>query len=300
VQAKSYQIEALALTNDNPLDVCLRYELKCIFSMTAVTTILNNLFNNHHTPKNYGYEPAFKDEDWDRWFDSETKGVLKNYYKMLFQKVIFFPRYCPLIMFLMGGASKLLQLFLVFIVSVHAYGENEQIRCSLLRCSGQHYKGKYVEVLLFMLISSILYELGQVLERGFRSYIADMWNILDLWIHGCILMWALLLPFPEFFNYCKIFLAVSAVPLSLSLLQYLTNIQALGTLVIMLFAMVRDVATFIYIYVIFMLGFGFNPVFALQGPTRIYGYVDHFPDSFFGDVRLLRFRGCYLQGIAGT
>jgi hypothetical protein len=252
---KTYQIEALTLTNDNPLDVCLRYELKCIFSMTAVTTILNNLFNNHHTPKNYGYVPLFKDEDWDRWFDTETKGVLKNYYKMLFQKVIFFPRYCPLIMFLMGGASKLFQLALVYLVSVVDYAEHHDNDCDILHCPDHHHNRIYETLLFLMLVAAVLYEIGQLIEWGFRSYIADMWNVLDLWIHGCLLIWALLLPFPHHFNICRIFLAVSAVPLSLSLLQYLTNIQALGSLIIIIFAMVRDVATFIYIYVVFMLGF---------------------------------------------
>ena len=82
-----------------------------------------------------------------------------------------------------------------------------------------------------------------------------MWNILDVTCCVLLLFWALLLPFPESFYFGKAAVAMSAVPLALVQLQYLSLIKTLGLLVLMIQAMITDVYTFIVVYLVCIYGF---------------------------------------------
>jgi Ion transport protein len=67
-------------------------------------------------------------------------------------------------------------------------------------------------------------------------------------------------------------LALSAIPMSISLLRFLSFFQHLGQLVIMIFAMSRDLVSFLVVFLISILGFGiaFHSLFpdtsAFSGP----------------------------------
>lgn len=234
---KSYQLHTLAFSDSNVLGICRKYEIKSVFATTAVSTMLDRLFKGRQCPTRYFRAAPHQ------CLDVEYTGVTFPFHA----------RYCPRNMFLLGGASKLLQLTFLFVVSVQVYGEHELV-CAPIWCGGPH--SRYEVVLLVLMCSGILYEFGQIQERGIKDYGLDLWNSLDICVHLLLLLWAILLPLPSYFQFCRIALAVASIPLSISLLQYIVDVQELGIFVIMFFAMLKDLAKFIFIYFVFLIGFG--------------------------------------------
>jgi hypothetical protein len=87
----------------------------------------------------------------------------------------------------------------------------------------------------------------------------DSWEIFDLISLVCIFAWILSLRYYDNVNsviFGRGFLALAAIPLSFSLLQYLSIFQSLGQLVIIIQALVWDLVSFAIVFLVCILGFG--------------------------------------------
>ena len=163
------------------------------------------------------------------------------------------PRMCPAFMFFSEGVSKGITLILVGRVVVWEYGYNGDLGFTNSYAQGG---------LLLMLCTSWLYEYGQILDidagdyfKIFNEYFFDPWNILDIASNSCITAWAILLRYPEQGVAAQIALSVSAIPLALSLLEYLSASRSLGRLVMMIIFMLYDIVDFLWVFLVSALGF---------------------------------------------
>jgi len=151
-------------------------------------------------------------------------------------------------MFFIEGVSKLYTLILVSFVCNFTYGQEKQ----------RNYSGSMAEnLLVVILLAQVLYELGQLASCGWslRDYFGGLWNILDVMSCMLLLFWLVLLPFPNYFYLGLCSIALSAIPLALLQLQYLSLIKTLGLLVLMIQSMMVDVLTFITVYLVSIYGF---------------------------------------------
>lgn len=191
------------------------------------------------------------------------------------------PRSNPALMFFLEGVAKLATLVLVADVAILQFIPGPQYQWQLQ--SG--------EIGLYVMISSgVLYEAGQLQDvitrnstlsprRVILKYFKNIWNQLDIAAYILILYWAFgqLANEPARANSGRIALALSAIPLSFTMFQYLSVSKPLGRLVIMIVAMLCDLLTFIWVFLVAILGFGItlNSLFHLD-PTnefRTAGYT---------------------------
>jgi NADH:ubiquinone oxidoreductase subunit K len=105
-----------------------------------------------------------------------------------------------------------------------------------------------------MTIAMTLYEIGQMLRLGRKNYITGPWNKLDLITCMLLLLWICFIT-PNY-GAARISLSLAAIPLSLSLLQYLAVFKSLGQLVIMIVEMTQDFAIFSVVFFVAIFGFG--------------------------------------------
>jgi hypothetical protein len=132
-------------------------------------------------------------------------------------------------MFFLEGFSKVLYLFSVTYVSYADCGA--EATCVL---SNQLNWG---EVMLVVL-TGCMFEFGEIISKnGLTSHMADIWNALDMMSNSLVLSWLVCRPFPPYHDVARGFLALSAVPMSIGLLRFLSTFQYLGQLVIIIFAM---------------------------------------------------------------
>lgn len=171
-----------------------------------------------------------------------------EYHSLTAYKVFACPRYTPAVMFFIEGISKLYTLTLVTLVCTYTYGALKKL---------EYAYSQEEDCLLIILLAQICYEFGQLAscDWSLKEYFGGVWNILD--VTSCVLLffWAFLLPFPEFFNYGKAAIALSAIPLAMLQLQYLSLFKTLGLLVLMIQSMMLDVFTFIVVYIVNIYGF---------------------------------------------
>ena len=168
-------------------------------------------------------------------------------------------RYNPSFMFFWEGSCKFLFLLLVTWVSVFLYDENYMLVAT------DNDALAYQEIMIIvMLVASFLYELGDlegttivdsnnfkiksktvlaVLKRSFDKYL-NLWNALDFISLLLVLIWAILRHFPDQRNNGRAFLALSAIPFSLSMLAYISTFESLGTLVLILIGKIIRLAIF--------------------------------------------------------
>lgn len=184
-------------------------------------------------------------------------------------KIWWNPRSCPGLMFFLEGTSKAVMLGLASFVSVREYGYDGNFR----------YHESPVQIALLVFVSTtILYEFGQYLDRPSFNLVTkmteylDWWNFFDVCTNFLVLLWALLLRLKSHQVARQICLALSLIPLTVSLLQYLLYFRALGELVILSMAMMRDLFKFFFIFVVFALGFG----------LCLWGLFAHTPGAFGG------------------
>jgi hypothetical protein len=184
--------------------------------------------------------------------EDEPQTVLEfsntEFHSLTAYKLFACPRYTPAIMFFIEGLSKLYTLGLVSFVCFTTYGS-----------LGKDAYSNSVEenLLLMMLVAQVLYELGQLAscDWSLKEYFGGVWNILDVTCCTLLAAWAFLLPNPRLFYLGKVAIAVSAIPLALVQLQYLSLIKTLGLLVLMIQSMMVDVYVFFVVYLICIYGF---------------------------------------------
>ena len=152
-------------------------------------------------------------------------------------------RYCPFYMFVLEAISKLATTTLVGYLCVNYDSSYESV--------------KAVEVVLaIMIVGNIVYEVGQLQEVGFVfSAHFDSWNIMDLSSLLLLVLWGLLVMYPEVKMVGRLCLYLSSIPLSLALLQTFSVNKAVGQLIIMIVAMTSDLVSFFVVYVVCTVGF---------------------------------------------
>lgn len=129
------------------------------------------------------------------------------------------------------------------------------------------YKESFEYALVTLIISKILYEVGQLAESNWKfSQYFDGWNLFDSIASCLLLVWLLGSSFgfdqiPTETNH--LVLGCAAIPLSLGLLQSLSIFKKVGELLIIIKAMTYDVGSFLLVYAICLLGFStcFNAFF---------------------------------------
>jgi hypothetical protein len=166
-----------------------------------------------------------------------------------------YARYCPLMVYRLEGLSKLLVLILVSVLSVSVYNSSDR--------TGS--RGASVEAfLVVMTITSLLYEIGQIAQyrqpgdtmmTSVRAHFSEIWNISDGAAIVLLVVWVVFLPAKGLFQAGRIALSLSAIPLAVSLMQYVAFRREFGQLVLMIFAMTQDLAWFGVVYLIVLLGF---------------------------------------------
>lgn len=182
--------------------------------------------------------------------DPRTSFEFSNveFHSLTIYKLFACPRYTPAVMFFIEGIAKLYTLTLVSLVCTYTYGALDNDRYS----NSTEENG-----LLVMLLAHICYEGGQLACCGWslKDYFNGVWNMLDVASCFLLFVWAALLPFPQYFMYGKSAVALSAIPLAVLQLQYLSLIKTLGLLVLMIQSMMVDVSTFIVVYLVSIYGF---------------------------------------------
>lgn len=239
-----YDFAANILQSKEFLGMCLKHGIKAPFGCTSVLHPVWQLL--------HGYSIDGKNAKVLKVPLVEMRpGATLRWFELFWN-----PRSSPMLMFFLEGVSKLVLLGFVANVSIFIYGADD--------VSG--YKGtKREQALVVMMFASILYEVGQFFDLRVKAssyldamslYFDEVWNRLDVCGDLLILVWAVLLLFPEHSDLGRIFLALSAIPLSFALFQYMFIIKSLGRLVLMLIAMVGDFVTFGAVVLISVLGFG--------------------------------------------
>lgn len=153
-------------------------------------------------------------------------------------------------MFYSKGLAKVLLILAIAFISIRKYGKNSD---------NTHDKNIKVEDMFVILyaISGILYEIGRLMEVNFKfkKYFNNVWNLLDAISYILIYIWMSILSHPGNFVVGRVALAISAIPLSLGVLQYLASVKFLGELVIMMIAMTADLLSFAAIFIACIIGF---------------------------------------------
>jgi ankyrin repeat protein len=223
------------LEEENILGDCFGADLKAVFAKSQVANAMRELFR---TPMSRDTDTALIGEDVKVPFD--------------------WSRYNPRFMFFLEGFSKFATLMLIGFVSVHLYGEDGKTTAM----SGVGGGGPITYLseigLLLMLVTQFVYEVGQLSMEEFKlsGYLFDPWNALDVMSYCLLFSWAILLGFPSAFEECRMVLGLSALPLSLSLLEYLSVWEGMGQLVLMIIAMLEDIRIFAFVYIVCVTGYG--------------------------------------------
>jgi len=150
--------------------------------------------------------------------------------------------------------------------------------------------------IVVMLWTSMLYDAGDLLDRGsLRALSLHIWDVADALRTVLVLLWL-------FYRARAgagvedgtVFLAISAVPMSLSLLRFLSIFPALGRLVVMIIGMVKELGAFFVLFLVFVLGFGiaFHSLFRdLDGFRSTGATVLTLFDAALGGHEFQPFRG---------
>ena len=125
-----------------------------------------------------------------------------------------------------------------------------------------------------IVITSVFYEIGQLQDEKWNllDYLT-LWNSLDVISLILMLTWVITKYSHLNSNFTGFYigytaLSVSAIPLSIVILQYVSLNKEVGILIIIITAMFKDVLTFLTVYIFCMLGFAIT----FQALYYDYGY----------------------------
>jgi len=203
--------QALAFMN-GPLELCIKHHLTGLLGSAQICTHVHTVFNASLRP-----------------VQRSVIRELPDIFQVRSGCTTF--RYRPAFMFLLEGLSKVLYLGLVaYISSVDCGAEAECVMSSTM--------GWEELALAVMVVTGILFEIGEILNRSsVFQHLSDVWNVLDVVSNMCIFLWLFCRQYEVHHNVARGFLALSAVPMSIGLLRFLSTFQYLGQLVIVIFAM---------------------------------------------------------------
>lgn len=265
------EIVAKALTFvSGPLHNCLRYGLTKILATGQILTFVNTIF--------YGSLKSNRESTIKNMSDLfQLRAGCSTY------------RYCPVVMFMFEGISKLIFVVIVSVVCIAMSSEKDDDHCEVgfastlgVKCGHLPY---WKNSLLIMLLTSFIYEVGEVINKinrtekyssddAFTRYISlvgtsitkasehfsDRWNLLDILTIFFISIWALyewIYEVPASHDQsAQAWLSMSAISISLGLLRFQSMSKSTGQLVIMVFEMINDLQGFLLVFLTCILGFG--------------------------------------------
>jgi hypothetical protein len=123
--------------------------------------------------------------------------------------------------------------------------------------------------------------LTRLFSRFYDNFFNDVWNFFDLLSISFTIIW-IICHFDESLSTTgRGFLAVAAIPSSLSMLRYLSIEKEMGNLVITVVSMSKDLFSFLMVYIVSIVGFGitFKGLFQHDfkaDPDINYSYVEGF------------------------
>lgn len=188
-------------------------------------------------------------------------------------------RYCPIVMFSFEAMMKVVFLILVIVGIALEASPQECLKpvqdgyftwmYKKVYCIDPWYWNGYIVV---MLVTSWMYEFGEIFSR-FRQFsinlenllqlgseavehFYDQWNLIDLGTVTFVSAWFYWRYFLLDGEIAQTFLCLSAISLSVGILRFLSIWEHTGQLVIMYFGMLKDLAPFLLVFLIFVLGFG--------------------------------------------
>jgi hypothetical protein len=270
-------LEQSTYGNESILMLCISHDIKAIFRSSNIALLVNSiLWKPSKKVKlsffylRYGLDDDSVNEneiDRDGYGDSniaiallfliypidyirrsichEIGGFYKHSYLQLsnVKEVLLRLRYLPVGMLILEGISKAFTLWITSYIIL-----NDHV-------------SKLVQIgAVVMIGSTILYEIGQLneIEQKFSKHFSSIWNLFDL-VALSLLTWWMVDWFVHYYTTsapAKVGLALSAIPQSLSLLQYLGIWKETGQLVAIVFAMIRDMFSFVVIFAFCILGYG--------------------------------------------
>ena len=174
-------------------------------------------------------------------------------------------RYCPAMMFFGEALSRIALFVVVALVALECRSEREHQKTLL----GGHDSNIILDaILVIFLIANILYEYGQICHntitvipsyKRMQTYFDDGWNYSVLSGLGLIIIWAALTYFRRHDEYAQDValgaISAACIFFSVGILRYFCLFEAVGKLIIMLQAMVVELAAFAVVFIIFSIGF---------------------------------------------
>ena len=189
-------------------------------------------------------------------------------------------RYRPVFMFCFECAMSVIYLALVASVSAETGGEAASVGV----CGAQTWPASAVcldplgssgsgsgigsssavawlsckeTLIVVMLISSVMYDIGDVLDRGSLDKLYfHVWDMVDMLRNTLVGLWLVYRLFAPVPGAGRGLLAISAVPMSIGLLRFLSIFRSLGRLVVMIFGMYQELISFLVVFLMSILGFG--------------------------------------------
>ncbi len=159
-------------------------------------------------------------------------------------------------MFFWEGCSKGFILYLLTVLLVNKLD---------IQTAVAEYR-ETTNMLVLWAFASFLYEVGQLEEAKWDigEHFSSVWNKLDT-ISYVLLILGLFFYAIAWFQQSQAALSLAAIPLAISLLQYISVNRAVGELVILIVAMLEDVTVFLVIYFLVIIGFSITFLGMLYG-----------------------------------
>jgi hypothetical protein len=241
---------------EGPLNNCMRYDLTKLLSTAQVVTFVHGRF--------YGCLHLFRELPIRNMSDLfQIRSGITSY------------RYAPYTMFFFEAIMKAFYALLVaaYVLSVQKTGDT----CidSYTRYLGFHCDriGIWEHMIYFFTITSFIYEIGEILHKSRGaddmkdmmasvrlrvgcavSHVLDRWNMLDVLTLIFIAVWAFSKDDRPVGAHA--FMSLAAVTLTLSSLRFYTLSQHAGQLMLMVFEILKDLQSFVFVLFACFLGFG--------------------------------------------
>jgi len=251
--------------NSNVLEYSMSNEIKIIFQYPQIASIIQETFFHTLAPskskltfgaKNefyyYGRSPLFEPlNDLVVYMTAfnEMEGYQKNRLFASFDTLLNL-RYNPSAVFILDAVSRIIVLSLIAKILILSHGSIISVNDSVSIARG------YVMVFVF---SHFLHECGELISCDWNlSEYFDDWNKLDTLSSILLIVWLSLdrnYVHTADGNGAHTVLCISAIPIALGLLRFISTNKNVGQLLIMIREMSSDVLSFFVLYVVCTVGF---------------------------------------------
>jgi hypothetical protein len=243
---------------EGPLFDCMKYDLTKLLSTAQVVTFVHGRF--------YGCLRYLRELPIRRTSDLfQVRSGITSY------------RYAPYTMFFFEAIMK---LFYACLVAVHVVSVKSAHDCVdtytryifFFSCARI---GLWEKVIYFFTITSAIYELGEILHKSRAAddmpdvvaaakyrvtsglhHITDRWNLLDVLTLTFISIWSVQRGEDRNHGLAHTSLSLAAITLTLSSLRFYSLSQHAGQMMLMVFEILKDLRSFVFVLSSCMLGFG--------------------------------------------